>query len=308
MDTDDQNANTTTGRRIGVIVNPERTEVSDEVVERLRSLGCRVTTAQPDSVDGLGDEIRRLVDQGVDAIAAVGGDGTQRTAAAVLLDGDVPLAVIPGGTVNLLAQVLGVDELERAVAAAATGDTRRIDVGMIDGDGERDEVFVLNASSGWDAAVIEHVDDAAKRFGRLGYAGTGVVQWLKAEPRPVTIEVDGRTWYDAPALTVLVMNVGERASESLHLAPDAEFDDGRLDVIVLRRHSAIGFARSAWSILRGRPAPTADVMTAQGAEIVVTWTDEVSVQRDGDESAPAICVRYRAAPGRLAVMVPSTAS
>jgi diacylglycerol kinase family enzyme len=177
-----------------------------------------------------------------------------------------------------------------------------------DGDGDRDEVFVLNSSSGWDAAVIEHVDDAAKRFGRLGYAGTGVVQWFKAEPRPVTIEVDGRTWYDAPALTVLVMNVGERASESLHLAPDAEFDDGRLDVIVLRRHSAIGFVRSAWSILRGRPAPTADVMTAQGAEIVVTWADEVSVQRDGDESAPASCVRYRAVPGRLAVMVPSTAS
>lgn len=302
-------AGSSPGRHVGVVVNPERTDVSDDVIQRLCSLGCTVTTARPGTPDGLRDEVSRLVADGVDVVAAVGGDGTQRTAAAALIDTDVALAVIPGGTVNLLAQVLGVDDIERATIAAAHGATRMIDVGLVVGgeDAERD-VFVLNASTGWDAAVIEHVGDGAKRFGRLGYAATGLVQWFQSEANAVTVEIDGHPWYDEPALTVLVMNVGERGSASLHLAPDAEFDDGRLDVVVLRRHSAVGFARSAWNIVRSRSAPSADVRTTQGSEIVVTWADEVSVQRDGDESPPATCVRYASLPGRLRVMVPATRS
>ncbi|MEO6651790.1 MAG: diacylglycerol kinase family protein [Ilumatobacteraceae bacterium] len=295
-------------RHVGVVVNPERTGVSDDVIHRLRSAGCTVTVARPDSPAGLRDEIARLVADGVDVVAAVGGDGTQRTAATAMLDTDVALAVIPAGTVNLLAQVLGVDDIERAVAAAANGRTRTVDVGLIQADAGADDVFVLNGSSGWDAAVIAHVGDETKRFGRLGYATTGLVQWFRSEPNAVTVEVDGHTWYDEPALTVVVMNVGERGSASLHLAPDAEFDDGHLDVLVLRRHSALGFARSTWNIVRGRAAPSTDVRTVQGAEIVVTWARVVPVQRDGDACEPAACVRYRAAPRRLRVMVPATHS
>ncbi|MEO6653620.1 MAG: diacylglycerol kinase family protein, partial [Ilumatobacteraceae bacterium] len=257
---------------------------------------------------GLQDAIAQLVDGGVDAIAAVGGDGTQRTVAAELLDGEVALAVIPGGTVNLLAQVLGVDDVDEAVRVAATGETRIVDVGLISCDGATDDVFVLNASSGWDAAVIEQVGDGAKRFGRLGFVAAGLAQWFRTEPTPVTIDVDGRRWYADPALTVLVMNVGQRGSASLDLAPDAEFDDGRLDVIVLRRHSTIGLVRAGWRIIRGRPASTADVVTAQGAEIVVAWGKAVATQRDGDERASTDRLRYRSVPGGLRVMVPSARS
>src|SRR5665811_1670059 len=93
-------------RHIGVVINPERPDIADDFVERLRAHGCSVTTATPDDAAALGDSIDELLGQGVDAIAAVGGDGTQRTVAAHLADGDIPLAVVPGGTVNLLARVL----------------------------------------------------------------------------------------------------------------------------------------------------------------------------------------------------------
>ncbi len=286
-------------RRVGVVVNPERSDLGDDVVRLLRDQGCDVTTAEPGSPDELPDAIDSLIGDGVDVVCAVGGDGTQRTAAERLLGTDVALAVIPGGTVNLLAQVLGVDDLQTAVGAAVGDRHRMIDLARVD-----DDAFVLNASTGWDASVIEHVDDGAKRFGRLGYTLTGLREWTRAEPADVSIELDGESWYDDAAITVMVMNVGQRASESIHLAPDAELDDGRLDVIVLRRHSFVGLLRTAWSVLRDEHAPRRELVRAQAAQIVVTWAREVAVQRDGDERGRSKRTTYHVDPTALRVMVP----
>ena len=284
---------------VGVVVNPERSELGDRVVTRLRELGCEVISTTPDAADRLVDAIDDLLEQGVTTVAAIGGDGTQRTAAGRLVGTDVALAVIPGGTVNLLAQVLGVDDVEVAISAAAGGTTRRIDVARMDG-----EPYLLNGSTGWDAAVIEHVDDAAKRFGRLGYTVTGIREWLRSEQHDVRIVVDGETWYDESAMTVLVMNVGERASDSLHVAPEAELDDGRLDVAVLRRDDARALLASAWRVLRGRSPSSRDVVFAQGREIVVEWDRDVAVQRDGDELSRARRTEYQVEERSLSVMVP----
>lgn len=286
-------------RRIGVVVNPERPDVGDRVVERLRELGCEVTATTPDTPDDLGAAIDEFVADGVDAIAPVGGDGTQRTAAARLVGTDVALAIVPGGTVNLLAQVIGVDDLDVAIEAAAGTTTRAIDVALVD-----DEPYLLNASTGWDAAVIEHVDDGAKRFGRVGYTLTGIREWVRSESARVRVALDGDTWYDDAAVTVLVMNVGQRASASLHLAPDAELDDGRLDVVVLRRHSFVALMKAAWSTLRGRDVVERDVVIGQAADIVVEWEHEVAVQRDGDERDRARRTTYTVDERPLTVMSP----
>ncbi len=288
-------------RRVGVVVNPERPELGDEIVHLLRGHGCVVTVAEPDAPDDLAAAIDSLVAGGIEILAAVGGDGTQRTAAARLLGTDVALAVVPGGTVNLLAQVIGTADIESTARAAAAGRRREIDVGRIDG-----EAFVLNASTGWDAAVIERVDDGAKRFGRLGYTVTGIREWRRSEPRRVTIELEGASWYDEPALTVVVLNVGQRASESLYVAPDARLDDGRLDVVVLRRHSIVGLVKSAWAVLRGTEAPRQDVVRAQAAEIVIEWDREMAVQCDGDERGQARRTSYKVDPVPLHVVVPDS--
>lgn len=284
-------------RRVAVVVNPERSELGDELRDRLA--GLRVELTQPESADDLGAAVDRFVADGFDVVAAVGGDGTQRTVAERLLGTDVALAVVPGGTVNLLGKVLGIDTIDDSVRAIVDGRDRHVDVGSIDGD-----VFVLNASSGWDAAVIERVDDHLKRFGRLGYTIAGIVEWFRSEPRPVRIEIDDDRWYDDEALTVLVMNVGQRGSASLRIAPDAEIDDGLLDVVVLRRRSIGGLARSVWATVRGRRAPSSDVRTAQAATVHVTWSERVPVQCDGDEIDPAAEVRCEAVRSGLRVVVP----
>jgi diacylglycerol kinase family enzyme len=199
--------------------------------------------------------------------------------------------------------VLGVDDVAAAVASVVNGGRRVIDVGRID-----DDLFLLNASTGWDAAVIEGVDDTYKRFGRLGYVASGVRAWLRSETGEVNIDLDGERWYAGRAMTVLVLNVGQRGSASLSLAPDGGPDDGELDVLVLRRDTTSAIARAGWSIMRGHEPHPSDVAVARGRTIDVEWERDVASQRDGDEDVPVAAVSYRCDPGALSVCVPRSES
>lgn len=285
--------------RVGLVVNPERTELHDAVRTSLRDRSIETVEATVDDSDLLGRAVDELLDRDVQVVAAIGGDGTQRSVAARLAATDVPLGVIPGGTVNLLGRVLGIHDVDGAVDAIVGGANRLIDLGAAD-----DDPFVLNASTGLDAAVIARVDDAHKRFGRLGYFAAGVRQWFDETPAPVRISVDGEPWFDDTALTVIVLNAGQRGSERLDLAPESSLSDGRLDVVVVRRRSVSALTRSALSIVRRTRPDAEDFMRAQGAAITVSWASTVAAQRDGDDVGYGRAFRYRALPGALRVCVP----
>lgn len=287
-------------RRLGIVVNPERVAVVDELLAHCSNMGVEAVTVEPDTPEAITDAVRDLCDRSVDAVAAVGGDGTQRLAAGALAGSDTPLAVVPGGTVNLLARVHDLDDIESAVDAVVGGRTAQIDLGEVDG-----QIFVLNTSTGWDAAVIDAVDDRAKRFGRLGYSAVGALEWWRSDTGHVSIRLDGEPWYEGDAMTVVVLNVGQRGSASFSIAPDARLDDGLLDVVVLRRKSVVGLARATIANLRGAQPPPEIVAAAQAAEIDVTWDGAVPVQRDGDECAPSTRSVCRCRPGALRIVVPA---
>lgn len=285
---------------VAVVVNPERTALSQDFLDALRATEVEVEVIEAEAADGLEDAVRRGVDGGAAVVAAIGGDGTQRAAACALRGTDVALAVVPGGTVNLLGQVLGITSVEDAVAAIAGGRTRAIDLGLRDG-----EPFVLNASTGFDATTMHDVDDEAKQLGRLGYFLTGWRALQQERPRPVVVEVDGRVAYDGRAMTVLVANFGQRASASFTLVPGAEPDDGVLDVLVHRRAGPVSLARAVVALTRGQRPSEEDVLTARGQEVEVRWSRPVWSQRDGDAlQEPVRQVTYRVDAGAVRVCVP----
>lgn len=289
-------------RRVGLVVNPERDDLADRVVAGLGERGCDVVRARPDRAEDLPAAVGELLSSDVDVISAIGGDGTQRTVAMQLAESgsEVPMAVVPGGTVNLLAQVLGVDEIEVALDAACHGRAHRIDLGRMDDD----RSFVLNSSTGWDASTIEAVDDGAKRFGRFGYAFVGLREWRRAPARLVTVTLDGRRWFTGDAKTVLILNAGQRGSSSFAVAPDAELDDGRLDVVVIRSGSLVGLLRTGLAIVRGVALPSADGDRAQAERIEVEWESDVAVQVDGDDVGSGHRWMYTSVPSAVAVLLP----
>ena len=103
---------------------------------------------------------------------------------------------------------------------------------------------------------------------------------------------------------VLKPDVGQRGSASLRVAPDAAIDDGRLDVVVLRRHSIVGFLRFAAAVLRGDPPPEREASVGQAERITVGWARPVSLQCDGDGREPAATTAYSTQLAALRVMLP----
>ena len=297
-------------RHVRVVVNPHRADDVEDLLAATHgtsgtsetmdqsTVADRIEVVRPDEADELTAVAARGIDDGADTVAAVGGDGTQRGVADAVAHTDAALAVVPAGTVNLLGRVLGVDTIDDAVAAIGSGRTRAIDLGHCNG-----EPFLLNASSGYDADVIDHVGDRAKRLGRLGYLAVGLARLVAPQTGHVRVSVDGRPCYRGAALSVLVMNVGNRGSTRFRIAPDAEPDDGRLDVVVLtgRRRSLL---RAGWAIARGATPRADDVVSGQGARIEVEWRDETTAQRDGDADGRGTRFVYDADPGAVRVRVP----
>lgn len=285
-----------TAKRGVAIVNPERSELAGAFDGGDADLDIEIV--EPERADDLPGAAEEAVAAGAEVVAAVGGDGTQRAVADAVAGTDTELVVVPGGTVNLLGRVLGIHDADDALAALEHGRTRPFDRAWCN-----DCSFLLNSSSGYDADVIDRTGDRAKRFGRLGYTIAGLIALLRAEPRHVTVTADGETVFDGDSLTVLVFNVPVRGSTSFRIAPDAEPDDGKLDLVVIRdrRRSLVRFGLDRF---RRRPVRDADAVVAQAATIEVRWEAAVAVQCDGDVSEHAAAIDYTVEPRAVNVRTP----
>jgi diacylglycerol kinase (ATP) len=284
---------------IAVVVNPERNEVLASLVEALGDPPS-LRVIEPEHPEDLADAMRRAA-ASADVVAAVGGDGTQRTAVEELKGTPASLAVVPAGTANLLARVLGVEDVDAAASAIVGGARRTLDTGEVDGD-----TFILNASSGYDASVMRRVDDSAKRWGRFGYFVTGLRTLLGHRPVPVDVVVDGASFFEGRAMTVMVTNVGQRGSAEFTVAPDSAPDDGMLDVVVQRCDDVPTMARTLWALWRGREPRAADIVVGHGRSIDVRWARPVEAQRDGDATGSVTESHHRVDAGSVTVCVPVT--
>ena len=115
--------------------------------------------------------LKRVLADGAELVFAWGGDGLVQRCIDVLAGSDVPLAVLPAGTSNLLATNLDLPlDIEDAVEVGLRGERRRIDVGRLNG-----ERFAVMAGSGIDAAMIRDADGGLKdRLGRIAYVWSGL--------------------------------------------------------------------------------------------------------------------------------------
>jgi len=170
---------------------------------------------------------------GVDVVAVYGGDDTVTAAAAGLIGLGVPLAILPGGTANILSLDLGIPNRLDEAAALIAGDStlRPLDLGRVG-----DLYFSNRVSTGLLATMVINADREAKgRFGELAYALRGLEAALgERENNVYTLIVDGLT-VELEGVASFIANTGNLSLPGVSFSPNVRIDDGLLDVLVLRR-------------------------------------------------------------------------
>ena len=239
---------------------------------------------------------RQAVADGADLLFIWGGDGTIQRCVDAVAGEAVNLAILPAGTANLLANNLGVPiNLGAAVDVGLHGDRRQLDVGVLNG-----ERFAVMAGVGFDAIMMRDADNELKgRFGRLAYVWTGV-RATHMTRRNVRIEIDGKLWFKGKASCVLLGQMGTLAT-GIRAFPDAQPDDGLLEVGVVTAKNALEWAR-VLSRLVARDAKNSPLtQMGRGSTVNIRLDRPTTFELDG--GARKAKKKFRASVDRGAITV-----
>ncbi len=254
-------------------------------------------------------QARAAVTAGADVVAVYGGDGTVVEAASGLLNSPVPLAILPGGTANVVAQELGIPQ---NLAAACTLARRRPHVRQIDMGQVNDAYFLLRVGLGTEAKITKGADRELKnQCGFLAYVWSAAQSLTAVEQATYHLTIDGEE-INIDGVTCGIINSGNLGLGNLQIAPNIYMDDGLLDVIVIQNANLPALAELIGSVAGLTDGPTASLIPPplqnalrhwQGKEVIVQTTPPQSIQYDG-ELLEAEQIRCRVLPRALNVIVP----
>jgi YegS/Rv2252/BmrU family lipid kinase len=219
-----------------------------------------------------------------------------------LIGSDVPMAILPGGTANVMSIELGVPrDLVEASALAVTYPvhTRKVDMGKIG-----DHFFMLRASVGFEAAMVEGADRELKnRFGVLAYAISAFQALIEPQMARYQLSLDGEE-VEVEGMTCIIANSGTMGSAMFSLAPNILVDDGLLDVVVVRKADLPSLVSLAASVVGGQENQS-NLNHWQVRKVMVASDPPLNLQADG-EIIGETPVTAEIIPSAVGVIVPVT--
>lgn len=282
-----------------MLVNPNarRGAQALDVLPRLAELGLDVTVERFSSPAEVSpDIIRRAPD--ADLIIVCGGDGTVASAALGVLETGLPLGILPLGTANDLARTLSLPmDLRAAAEVIARGRTRRIDVGLVNG-----QAFFNVASVGLSAELAGRLTSVDKRrWGSLAYAYRALQ--VLASSRPFHVEIESRSGVQHGRTLQLAVGNGRHYGGGQVVHADASIDDGHLDLYSLSPSAVWKLALMFDRFRSGRHGAWNEVLTAKCTDFWVRTDKPMPVNTDGDliTETPA---HFVVQPDAVSVFVP----
>lgn len=292
--------------RIGVVINPisgagahrdagrARAELARRVLARL---GCEADVRVTERVGHARDLARSIVDAGASRVIAWGGDGTVNEVAATLVAAGVPLGIVPSGSGNGLATELGLSpQSEAALDRAVRSEVRSIDAGELNG-----RLFFNLAGIGFDARIAHEFHNLpAGRRGGLPYLTIGLRAIRGYRAQRYRMRFDGGEPVEHTALLVVFANARQYGNGAI-IAPHAQPDDGRLDVVVVDDRSVFGHVCRLPYLFRGKADRAPGVTTCRVATATIECDAPLVMHVDGEPAPPAARADVRVLPGALRV-------
>ncbi|MBA2764939.1 MAG: diacylglycerol kinase family lipid kinase [Thermoleophilaceae bacterium] len=272
-------------RRFLALVNPKAAggrsrETARTAVETLTGAGATVRVVETTSLDHAAAEARAAAGGGGGEVClAIGGDGLVGHLAGVLRGGTGELAIIPGGRGNDFARVVGIPfDPRRAALVAADGEVREVDVALANG-----RPFVGIVSLGFDSECNRIANEVRLIRGNLVYvyaALRALAGWRHAR---FDVTVDGAA-ESIEGFSVAVAN-SKAFGGGMYLAPHAELDDGRLEVVMISSQSKWAYLRGLPKVFKGSHIDEPAVHLRAGAVIDIDADRPFTAYADGDPIA-----------------------
>lgn len=292
-------------RKYAVILNAgsgtgQAEAASQKIEQQLRAAGAEVAVTLASDGPAMSKAVSQAVSQRVTAIVAGGGDGTVNAVASELLGKDIPLGVVPLGTLNHFARDLKLPlEIEPAVELVLAGRTMRVDVGEVNG-----HFFLNNSSLGLYPAIVRLREQRpAKGLMKWAVAAWATIKALRHNMiLSVDVEVEGKRLTRQTPIVFVGNN--EYKMAGFEAGTRESLSNGLLAVYVVNTVGRLGQLKLAWRVFTGtaEEADALDVIRT-AATTIRSRRRALHVSFDGEIGLLESPYEYRIRPAALEVLV-----
>lgn len=197
------------------------------------------------------------------------------------------LGIVGVGSSNDIARHLGVSQARKWTRILKRGYPQEVDVGCVVVKGQIKRYFLGQLSLGLGVVVNQFVDDYCWKYPYLARTTAlvgfwGIIAAYKRKKVPVSFEIKGDTLYFlGESILVVVSNTGYWASGCL-INPQANVDDGCLEVSVYQQVNLARLARIYWLTRRGEHYRAEEVSYASAESWRIISPQPFAVQVDGE--------------------------
>ena len=248
---------------------------------------------------------RRSMDQSR-AVIACGGDGTAHEIANVLAFSDVSLGILPTGSANDFVKSLG-HRFGRDYPADAylKANSQLVDLGRVKAEGQLQRYFLNSLGMGFTGRIARKVRNTRWLKGEMIYLNALLSVLLGYKPPKMHIKLitpDVPIEIDEPVFAFSVGN-GRIEGGKFHIAPEAEINDGLLDVCILKAVSKARFFGYVWKYMRGTQIFDSRVIYSKVHAIELDLQEPEVMHMDG-EVFEGMCgkIRIEAVPASIKVL------
>lgn len=293
----------TTKKKVQIIINPKSgTSSKEDFPKKIESV------LTPDNFDleiiyteyaGHGQEIaKQAIEDKIDYVIAVGGDGTVNEVARALVNSDTTLGIIPLGSGNGLARDLHIPLNEKkALEIIREENIIKIDYGIAN-----DHIFFCTCGMGFDALVSEQAAKASKR-GSLMYLKTMLETFFEQKPDTYEIICPEGTLKDE-AFVVTCANAGQYGYNAF-IAPNADLQDGKMNIVMLKPLTVLDAPKAGIQLMTKNIDRNKKMVQLVTQEAIIKRKNNGPMHVDGDYYEAGSEISVKIIPKGLKVLVPT---
>jgi YegS/Rv2252/BmrU family lipid kinase len=287
---------------VQAIINPvsgvgSKHKIPKMIEDACQREGASLTVILTEYAGHASELAKQAVENGINLVLAVGGDGTVNEVACALIHSDTVLGIIPKGSGNGLARELHIPmDTRRAIEMILKGH-----ITVMDGCNANGRVFFTTCGVGFDAAVSKKFAHE-KRRGSLMYVKNILEEYLSYKPEVYELLIDGQS-INEKAFLVACANASQYGNNA-YIAPHANIQDGKMDIIILSPFTPLDIAPLAFQLFTKQIDRNSKIKVIKASQVSIIRQKPGIMHLDGEPVEADNLINVSVIPEALKVVTP----